>query len=68
MVIFVTLKKRIKCLQPSGNEFESFNPISSSSQRITQILLMGGRPKSLQWSLQFDLDDETINKTGSMEF
>lgn len=59
---------RIKCLQPSGNEFESFNPISSSSQRITQILLMGGRPKSLQWSLQFDLDDETINKTGSMEF
>jgi len=29
---------------------------------------MGGRPKSLQWSLQFDLDDETINKTGSMEF
>jgi len=59
---------RIKCLQPSGNEFESFNPISSSSQRITQVLLMGGRPKSLQWSLQFDLDDETINKTGSMEF
>lgn len=59
---------RIKCLQPSGNEFEAFNPVSSSSHRITQILLMGGRPKGLNWTLQFDLDDETLNKSGSIDF
>jgi hypothetical protein len=56
---------RIKCLQPSGNEFFGFNPISSASNRITQILLMGGRPSKLNWTLQYDLGDDTINKTGS---
>merc|ERR1711887_87847 len=47
---------RIKCLQPSGNEFAPFNPISSSSSRITQVLLMGGRPVEIGWTLSFDMN------------
>ena len=56
---------RIKCLQPSGNEFAAFNPISNSSSRITQILLMGGRPSEITWTLSFDMNDETINRSGT---
>ncbi|CAG5098217.1 Oidioi.mRNA.OKI2018_I69.XSR.g15469.t1.cds [Oikopleura dioica] len=33
---------RIKLLQPSGNEFPAFNPVSSTSSRITQLILVGG--------------------------
>ena len=56
---------RIKCLQPSGNEFAPFNPVASSAARITQILVMGGRPAELKWSLSFDMNDETINRAGT---
>ncbi|CAG5112795.1 Oidioi.mRNA.OKI2018_I69.chr2.g6971.t1.cds [Oikopleura dioica] len=35
---------RIKLLQPSGNEFPAFNPVSSTSSRITQLILVGGPP------------------------
>ena len=60
----VTKPYRIKCLRPSGNEFAAFNPISNSSSRITQILLMGGRPSEITWTLSFDMNDETINRNG----
>lgn len=57
---------RIKLLQPSGNEFPGFNPISTSSSRITQLLLLGGRPQEIKWTVQFDIDDDTINESGSI--
>jgi len=56
---------RIKCLQPSGNEFAPFNPISSSSSRITQVLVMCGRPSEIGWTLSFDVNDESIQRKGT---
>lgn len=55
---------RIKLLQPSGNEFAPFNPISSTSSRITQIILVGGRPGQINWQLTFDINDNTLSKHG----
>jgi len=57
---------RIKLLQPSGNEFPAFNPVATSSSRITQILLLGGRPDAIKWTLQFDIDDDQLVKEGQI--
>jgi len=55
---------KIKQLQPSGNEFPAFNPVSSTSSRITQLILVGGRPSQLNWQLSFDINDNTLSKNG----
>jgi len=55
---------RIKLLQPSGNEFPAFNPVSSTSSRITQLILVGGRPSQINWQLSFDINDNTLSKQG----
>lgn len=55
---------KIKLLQPSGNEFPAFNPVSSSSSRITQLILVGGRPSQINWQLSFDINDNTLSKQG----